>query len=466
MLKKIFVTAVAAAAIALTAAPAFAGTASLSGVSNGSIVSGAVTVSGFGTAATAENLRKIEILRDGSVMKSQDFDGIQESGSTSWTWNTRDGKNGEFTITVRASFSGGGSDTSSVNVKVANEPVSPSGVSANWNGSQVVISWNANPEPDITGYLVERNGSSLGRVEGTSMTDSPGSGDHTYRVTALRYSPAGEKASSPSGGATVNVPASAPPSDGGGDDSSSGGGYYQGDGDNAGGYYQGGGNGDNAGGYYQGGNGNGGSVDGYGSNGNKGGKSGGKDRSNGRFNYGSYGSGFIGGLNLPGRLLLPGNFGLSPNAQDSIDWGDYEETLPYDLNGTGSALPEEFLGGRGYAARTENTLIPADGLRWVAAGLWFMIAAALLKFLEKRLAESEAAEAAGVAENKGVKGMAKAARKLSLRELLADDPIEHDADTPAVIEETKDGGAVSFKTSKKDSTDERHLKVVKDTDAA
>lgn len=469
-MKRLLVAAATIAALVVPAVPALAqtgGSTSISGISNGQAISGSATVRGHATANTGSNVRHLEITIDGNVVRSADYDGLKDSATLEYGWNTSAGRNGEYAVTVKANFSGGGSDSTTYKVKVDNAPQAVSGVTANYTGSEVVISWNANPEADITGYVVERDGgagwASVGRTEGTSMTDNPGAGSFNYRVTALRYSPTqGEKASSPSGAASVSVPqTSSGGSDesGSGSGSGSGGGYYQGGGSGNGGYYQGGGGNGN--------NNNGGSVPGYyGNNGGKGSK-GGKNGTSGSpwGNYGFSSGGLIGNIGLPGRLALPGsNTPLSPGTQDGIDWGNYEPTLPYDLSGSGSAFPAEFLGGEGRtAAQNDYTVIPPDGLRWVAAGLWFLVAAALMKFLERKLAASEAAAAAGVDEGKGVKGVAEAARKISLRELLSDEPVAQTAEDAAstVVETPKDGDAVSFKTTGK----KRRLRIVKD-DAA
>lgn len=459
MFKKLFVATFAAAALILPAAPAFAGTASLSGVSNGQVLTGTVPVRGAANASTGENVRHLEITVNGNVVRSENYDGIKASASLDYSWNTRAYNNGEFTVRVNATFSGGGSSSSSAAVKIANAPVAPSGVSANESGGTVTISWNANPESDITGYRVERDGSSIGTTGGTSMTDNPPAGDHSYRVIALRSSPVGEKASSPSAAASVTI---AGTSSGGNDSGSgdNGGGYWEEDSGNgsSGGYWQE--DGKSSGGYWQGNGKNSDGVAGYGGNKNR---NGGKKDDGGSaadpWGFGSWSGGSIGGLRFL-DIKLPGS--LSENAQDSIDWGSYEETLPYDLSGeNGGAFPDEFLGGRGVAARSYS-VIPPDGLRWVAAGLLFLVAAALLKFLEGRLALAEAA-GAGTAEvaHKSLKDVAAAARKMSLRELL-DDDVEHvespEAEAEGVIEQEKEAGGVSVKTK-------RHLKVVKD-DAA
>jgi hypothetical protein len=326
----------------------------------------------------------------------------------------------------------------------------------------VVVTWNANPEPDITGYQVERDSgsgwSSVGKVNGTSLTDSPSAGSYNYRVTAFRYSPIdGEKASAPSGSAWANVPAAS--TGGGGGTSGGGDGSSSGDG---GGYYSGGG------GYY-GGNGGGGNsagspIPGYGDN--KDGKNGkgGKGSGGGSpwdLGFGSLGGFHIGGIGLPSHLSLPGSRGsLSLSAQEDIDWGTYQEELPYSLGGAnGSAFPDEFLGGLGTASRYDYAVIPPDGLRWVAAGLWFLVAAALLKFLERRLAANEKPaeeQSPATAETKPASAVTEATPEAAKEDAPAA--------SGSVIEATDETDALTVKTTGKHETT-RVVETTDETDA-
>jgi hypothetical protein len=101
-------------------------------------------------------------------------------------------------------------------------PQPPSGVSAakDANGSGITVSWQANPEPDILGYQVQRasvNGSDWStvspspRVTDTNYRDTSvqqGS-DYQYRVIAVRSGArAGQTISSPASGSASTV---APP---------------------------------------------------------------------------------------------------------------------------------------------------------------------------------------------------------------------------------------------------------------
>jgi hypothetical protein len=118
---------------------------------------------------------------------------------------------------------GGRSGTSSpVNFAEGVPPQPPSGVTAakDANGSGVTVSWQANPEPDILGYQVQRasaNGSNWSTVSpnppanDTNYRDTSvqqGS-DYQYRVIAVRSgAQAGQTISSPPSGSASTV---APP---------------------------------------------------------------------------------------------------------------------------------------------------------------------------------------------------------------------------------------------------------------
>jgi hypothetical protein len=85
-----------------------------------------------------------------------------------------------------------------------------------------------------------------------------------------------------------------------------------------------------------------------------------------------------GGSNL-GALLsnstLPDQRGLPPIPSPAgIPWGDYEEKLPYGK----AAVPPPGSSALTAARRGGGpTLLPADGLRWVAAGMLLLACAGL-----------------------------------------------------------------------------------------
>lgn len=379
---------------ALPAAAQGGVSASISGVGNGQAIQGTVTITGSASASTG--VESISISVGGTVLKQQSWGGVQQNQSISVSWNTNQYNNGDYTVKVSATSNGGGSDSATARVLVDNAPSTPSGVNATHNEGTVTVSWNRNPESDVYAYRVSRNGSFLTETGGTSITDQPGPGTYNYSVTAVRYSPTnGSGKTGGSSSTNINVPTPPPPSSGGG---TSGGGTVPGYGN--GGSSSGGNSGNfgnpNAGGFGNTGSGSGGGRGGYGYNGGKGDKNG-----NAPGGVAGYGGSFAGGrslagIGLPNNLTLPGSRlkGYAPPAPLQADDGTYEENLPYDLSQGGNAelLGEEGLGSN-IAARRTSFLIPPDGLRWIAAGLWFIVTAALLKFLERLVAKREEEEA-------------------------------------------------------------------------
>lgn len=379
-------------ALVIPAGPASAQTGCdirLGGVSNGQTISGGVNLRATGASSTG--VKRLELSISGSVVQSANYEGLQQNGSIDYGWNLSSQRNGEYTVKASGSC-GNGSNSQTARVYVDNAPQTPSGVSANHADGTIHVSWNANSEPDLQGYRVERDGGSgwqsLGEVGGTSFADSPGAGTFSYRITALRFSPTqGTKASAPSGSASATVPAAADPGEPSGEPGTGAG--------------SGSGSGSGAGsGSGSGGSGRGSGVPGYGGTG--GGKnSSGKGSKGGSSSVGGYGGGFfggrsIGGIGLPGALRLPGRGNASAPAPAAAQEGDgtYEPLLPYELDGSPEMGSKTTLESFGTAALSPFRVIPPDAARWVAAGLWFLVTAALLKFLERRVAAREQAEAA------------------------------------------------------------------------
>ncbi|HEX9547892.1 MAG TPA: hypothetical protein VF942_11165, partial [Acidimicrobiales bacterium] len=125
------------------------------------------------------------------------------SSSLNYTWDlTQTAKrNGVYTITFSAQekvvLLGGGPASTQSSVKVNVPPVAPSGVQVTLDSSNVpVVTWNANPEPDIKGYQVYRSDGAQpsGVISGTSFRDAsaPQGQAVAYKVAALRYSPVGQ----------------------------------------------------------------------------------------------------------------------------------------------------------------------------------------------------------------------------------------------------------------------------------
>ena len=128
-----------------------------------------------------------------------------------WTWpaGLRDGSfilNGTYRVTPCSGTAGGHCQASDVftpaSIGVAVPPQPPGHASAAVSGSQVTVTWSpaADPEPDLVGYAVSRDGqvvyacstNGLGPGAGTpcphnlTIADHPGDGQWSYAVTALR----------------------------------------------------------------------------------------------------------------------------------------------------------------------------------------------------------------------------------------------------------------------------------------
>jgi hypothetical protein len=113
-------------------------------------------------------------------------------------------RNGEYELQVRVErgrFLDPLESTDRIRLSVP--PSAPGDVTAQRDGDEVEVTWKKAPEPDVTGYRVERrDGDGWREVRTTSAdshVDEPGPGSHTYRVVALRDDGRGgtlEKASS------------------------------------------------------------------------------------------------------------------------------------------------------------------------------------------------------------------------------------------------------------------------------
>lgn len=121
-----------------------------------------------------------------------------------FSWNTQpvSSPNGKYTLNASASDSGlsAGNGSGSETLLLNNAPSAPSGVSAALNpsaGNTPLVTWKANPEPDITGYEIFRSGSgssaaafSAGAgVTSYQDTTAPQGVAVSYIVVAVRSSP-------------------------------------------------------------------------------------------------------------------------------------------------------------------------------------------------------------------------------------------------------------------------------------
>ena len=133
------------------------------------------------------------------------------SASTTWDTQPTAKKNGNYTLVASAAQGAvlglGGltgnppAETQQATLQVNNPPVAPTGVQTALDSSGVpLVSWSANPEPDIKGYQVYRSDGALqsGLIAGTSFRDAsaPTGQALSYKVSALRFSPVDSSAGS------------------------------------------------------------------------------------------------------------------------------------------------------------------------------------------------------------------------------------------------------------------------------
>ncbi len=356
-----------------TAAPAWSDAAvdaSFVNVSDGQVVAESVSLQAKGSSPAG--VAKVVMTIDGVTVASVAPSSKKTEVPISFGWNTRTApsggvsRNGRYTVVVQAVDKDGSSDSAKVGVVVDNTPVQPSGLQASISHDQIKVSWSRNPEPDITGYVLERDSgggfAKLAETDGTSFVDWAEPGHHTYRVIALRSGASGNKASSPSAPVSITVDDEPAPS------ASPGG---------TGGY-------DRTPGTTP----TGGTTGGFPK----------RSATTARGNSGSGNKLSVGvdgfaAAGLPSGVALPGTTGLpslpsAPAADDALGWGTYEEELPYDLPRGGVPLSAQV---QNVAARAPFRVIPPDGMRWLAAGMWLLVAAALSAFAASRM-EPEAPE--------------------------------------------------------------------------
>jgi hypothetical protein len=126
--------------------------------------------------------------------------GSSLTASTTWDTQPTAKKNGNYTFVAKAAqgdplgLTTQPAETNQATLKVNNPPIAPTGVQTTLDSSGVpVVSWSANPEPDIKGYQVYRSDGALqsGLVAGTSFRDAsaPTGQALSYKVSALRFSP-------------------------------------------------------------------------------------------------------------------------------------------------------------------------------------------------------------------------------------------------------------------------------------
>jgi hypothetical protein len=145
------------------------------------------------------------------------------TASAAWDTKPTATKNGNYTFVASAAQGGlttQPSESQTATLRVSNVPVAPAGVQTALDASGVpVVTWNANPEPDIKGYQVFRSDQGLqsGLITTTSFRDTsaPKGQDVSYKVSALRFSPTesgmiGSSTSDQTAAVSVPAPAADP----------------------------------------------------------------------------------------------------------------------------------------------------------------------------------------------------------------------------------------------------------------
>ena len=132
----------------------------------------------------------------------------QDSIDQSWDTRSLTPYNGRYELSATAtSLLNWHASTTVPNVLVNNPPATPTGVAVNVSGGAPVVSWAANPEPDITGYQVLRSANAGAYAVIASPSGATSYTDHavptgtavSYEVVAVRSSPV-----SPGGIASAN----------------------------------------------------------------------------------------------------------------------------------------------------------------------------------------------------------------------------------------------------------------------
>ena len=311
-------------------------TVSIDSPGDGSVLTGIVEVRA--SAHSAAGVKRIEVSIDGFGVASKQPSGYQQDASVVYSWDSNEDfdsssiiANGPHTITVRAVATGGPDDSATVDVETNNPPVAPSGLSAAADGGTVALEWPANPEPDITGYVVERDSGSgfvtVGRVASSGFGETLVAGAYAYRVSALRSSPVSDDgiASSPSTPVSVNVSSDLSRESG--------------------------------------------SVTKLTSKHPLGGADARPLAGAARSNLAA----LLSGRTLPDSGALP-----AIPSPDGVTWGTYEAALPYDQH---DAAAPPGLRSRALTSSSTLSVVPPDGLRWVAAGLLLLVCAGLSQLL-------------------------------------------------------------------------------------
>jgi hypothetical protein len=320
-------------ALPASAAPGDAVEVELKGIQRGAVVEGTMELSA--RASSPAGIKKIELAIGGRVVETVNPSGVKQQVDLPYSWVTsmkagssEPSPNGEYDIVATATANGGAGAVATTRVIVDNPAATPTGLVAGVTGRGVALSWDANPEPDLVGYQVERSVDGdfeiLGETAEPSALDAVGPGTYSYRVTAIRSSAARSsgRPSAPSEPILVSIQGAA----GSPGDNPPGKGTFT-------------------------------PTRGF-----------------------KLEEGAIAPRGLPSTAGLPGAVGLPALPAPAPKWGTYEAELPYEIPEGGISLSAQRAGsGRDW------TLLPSDGLRWVAAGALLLALASLLRLFAQRL---------------------------------------------------------------------------------
>jgi hypothetical protein len=309
------------------AAPGRAIDVELRELRSGSILEG--TVSFDAVASSAAGVERLELWIDDQMVDSIEPENVRQNVDLPYSWVTsmvpetaEPAPNGEYAVTARAIANGGADATTVAKVIVDNPAATPIGLGVGATREGVRVTWQPNPEPDLLGYQIERD-SGAGWEVLTQTIENSVLDPVTDGSYSYRVIAVRSSAARSTGRPSLpSEPASISLTAAGG--------------------------------------GTGGSLAGTGTD---------FARRNEAFST----SEVPAPAGLPGAAALPGSRDRGPRL------GSYDRRLPYEIPEGGVPLGAEEGGGPGW------DLLPADGLRWVAAGSLLIALAALLRLVAKRL---------------------------------------------------------------------------------
>ncbi len=332
------------------------------------VLSGVVVLKGRGSSPAG--VKKVAISIDGKTVAVVEPEELQQKVMVTYEWDTylipgtsKIAPNGEHTITVEAVSTGDQTDQQSIQLVADNAPVVPSRVRAVVRGTTASLSWAPNPEPDLLGYIVERNSGKgfreSARTRRPKYSEELAPGRYSYRVFAVRGSTNsdGAVASAPSqlAGAVVTAPP-LPSGGAAGKTGAAGGGA--------------------------------GRAAGVGSIGKFFGPSGNAPRAPGLPSAPR--------PKEPPKPPKPPKVADVPEDNRREEWGKYKRTLPYDLDEVDEQA--EPSGVPASVTRVLDSIVPPDGARWVLLGGVLLVIAVVVAVMARRIKVPKPAERDQAAE--------------------------------------------------------------------